>query len=227
MWAVVIFFRLPGFAVARLAIGLEISATSLTLAGLAVTALIALAAAFLPVPSALWSIAVLAGVFQILDCADGTVARATGTTSLRGRFLDFASDILWRSTCLAAIGHVADRTAAGASPSWLAIGLLAGGCATYARLIRCYLDALPGRDAKAGDMPRYRPTPGNLAFSFLSGLDQIIPLIAVAAWTFGQLEAVLIGAAVYHGADVLIAGLATFGTLADRDRSQRNGGDVP
>jgi phosphatidylglycerophosphate synthase len=227
MWAVVVFFRLPGFAVARLAISHGISATSLTLLGFAITVLIALAGAFLPVPTALWVIAGLAVAFQILDCADGTVARATGTASLRGLFLDFASDILWRATCLAAIGHVADRLSPGATPFWLAIGLMAGLCATYARLIRCYVDALPTGNVQAGDLRRYRPTLGNLAFSFLSGLDQIIPVIALAAWAFGWLEALMVFTVIYHGADVLIAGQTAYRTLGARDRPKIKGGDAP
>ena len=53
MWAVVVFFRLPGFVVAWVAITLGISASYLTLLGLATTVLIALAGVFLPVPAAL------------------------------------------------------------------------------------------------------------------------------------------------------------------------------
>jgi phosphatidylglycerophosphate synthase len=217
MWAVVVFFRLPGFVVAWVAITLGISATRLTLLGLASTVLIALAGVFLPVPAALVVIAVLAACFQILDCADGTVARATGTASLTGRFLDFASDILWRATCLATLGHVADRISPDATPAWLAIGLMAGFCATYARLMRCYVDTLPGADDAAGKTPTFRPTFGNLAFAFLSGLDQIIPLIAVAAWAFGALEMLLIFALIYHGADMLLAVQRAYATLQVRD----------
>jgi|GEM_PF-2268392 len=227
MWAVVVFFRLPGFAVARIAIALGIPATCLTLLGLISTILIALAAVLLPVSAALWCILVFAVIFQIIDCADGTVARATGTTSLRGRFLDFASDILWRATCLAALGHVADRMSPDTTPSWMAVGLVAGFCATYARLMRCYVDAFAPDDAQAGNLPRYRPTLGNLTFSFLSGLDQIIPVIAVAAWTFGWLDVVLIGTVIYHGADVLLAGKAAYGTFAARDRRRIETGDTP
>lgn len=217
MWAVVVFFRLPGFVVAWLAIAVGISATQLTILGLATTVLIALASVFLPLPMALVVLVVLAVCFQVLDCADGTVARATGTASLTGRFLDFASDILWRATCLAALGHVADRLAPGATPAWLAVGIMAGFCATYARLIRSYVVTLPGADEGAGGAPTFRPTFGNLAFAFLSGLDQIIPMIALAAWAFGALELLLIFALIYHCADMLLAVRGAYATLRARD----------
>lgn len=210
MWGVVVFFRLPGFAVAWLALRLGIPAITLTLFGLVTTGLIALVSLVLPVPLAMAAIAGLAVWFQILDCADGTVARASGNSSLAGGFADFASDILWRAVCLAAVGTVADRIAPGAAVSGLAIGLLAGFCATFARLMRSHARALTGTD----EGPATRLNPGGLAFAFLSGLDQLFALIALFAYAAGWLDALMIGAAIYHGLDAGIAALGGFRKLA-------------
>jgi hypothetical protein len=94
---------------------------------------------------------------------------------------------------------------------------MAGFCATYARLIRSYVVTLPGADDGAGGAPTFRPKFGNLAFAFLSGLDQIIPMIALAAWAFGALELMLIFALIYHGADMLLAVRGAYATLRARD----------
>ncbi len=224
MWAVVLLFRLPGFLVAKLAIFLGLSANCLTVSGLGVTLLIALACVFLPAAAAIPVIAALAVCFQVLDCADGTVARATGTASLAGRFFDFATDILWRATCLAAIGHVADGLAPGAAPSWLAIGLGAGFCATYARLMRVYVKGLPVPAGPAPGPARPRqPRQLLLAapYAFLSGLDEIFALIALAAWAYGGLGVVMGAAVIYHGVDAVIA--ACEGLAALRAADRRNG----
>jgi phosphatidylglycerophosphate synthase len=215
MWGVVLFFRLPGFLVAKAAIFLGISATYLTSSGLVITASIAAAAIFLPSSSAVPAMAALAACFQIVDCADGTVARATGTASLSGRFLDFASDILCRAVCLAAFGLVADGDIPGASPSWLAVGLIAGFCATYARLIRSYAKTLP-----AETMPGARGTSRLLVtapYAFLSGLDQLFPFLAFLAWAYGWLDILLVCAAIYHAADAVIAVCTTIASLRASD----------
>jgi phosphatidylglycerophosphate synthase len=215
MWGVVVFFRLPGFLLAKAAIFLGVSAIGLTSFGLLITALIAASAGFLPAASALPAIAALAACFQIIDCADGTVARATGTASVLGRFLDFASDVLWRVVCLAAVGQVADGHMPGASPSWLAVGLIAGFCATYARLIRSYSKSLP-----AGPMPAPRGSPRpfvNAPYAFLSGLDQLFPFIALFAWAGGWLDILLVCTAIYHAADAVIAGCTVFMSLRAPD----------
>ncbi len=224
MWGVVVFFRLPGFLVAKAAIFLGVSATCLTSSGFLITALIAASASFLPASSALLAIAALAAGFQIIDCADGTVARATGTASLSGRFLDFASDVLWRVVCLAAIGQVADGHMPGASPSWLAVGLIAGFCATYARLIRSYAKSLPARPkAAAGGTARpFVAAP----YAFLSGLDQLFPFLAVLASAYGSLHILLACATIYHAADAVIAGWTILSDLHAGDRRAETPADI-
>lgn len=228
MWGVVLFFRLPGFLLAKIAISFGVSATSITVFGFVATFLTAVASVVLPASTAIPAIALLATCFQILDCADGTIARATGTVSHAGRFLDFSSDLLSRAVCLAAIGHVVDGFAPGVAPSCLAVGLCAGFCATYARLMRCYVGTLSAGTDPAPGVSGGRSIlhmPMAMIYGFLSGLDQLFPLLALLAWPYGHLKLLLMCGLVYHAVDAALAGVAGVLALRAADRqSYRAGG---
>jgi phosphatidylglycerophosphate synthase len=202
-WGVAVLFRPFGLVLAWIALGLGVSATALTLLGLALTVLLAIAVAFLPAGAVLPVIALQAAIYQILDHADGPLARATQTQTAAGGFLDFASDIAWRAVVLAAIGHGLDRLEPGAAPSWLAVGLAAGLCATFARLLRSHgQPASPFKATRLG--------PGGIVFAFLSGLDQLVPFLALIAWSIGWLGPFLWGVLIYHAADALGAWVARY-----------------
>lgn len=204
-WGSAVFYRLPAFALASVAARLGLTPNQLTLAAMVLIPAIALSAWGLAAAPAMLAITGLAILFNILDCADGTLARATGTGSLRGRYRDFASDILYRNTAYASYGLVADHIWPGASVPWLAVGLCCGILATYARVNRLYAEKLfAAQPPEGAAAARRRTGPFDIAFSLLSGLDTLLPLIAFAAWSAGVLWAALVWFLLYTLGDALV-----------------------
>lgn len=223
MWGSVVLYRLPGFLLARLATAVGLSATTLTIAGFAMTLAMAMAAVALPAPNAMVLIAILATCFQIIDCADGSVARAMGTESLNGQFLDFASDVLGRCVHLASIGHVAGALMHEPSQAYLVLGLVSALCALYGNLLRRFQATLTAHSARrptASAPPAFWVKVTKGFHSFLSGLDELVPLLALLAWMGGWLSPFLIAVFLYHAGDVLISGVTCFLKLQAADRGK-------
>jgi phosphatidylglycerophosphate synthase len=201
-WGSVVFYRLPAFVVAWAMVPLGVTPNQLTFAGALLIPLIAAAAWFLSPDHAMPVITVLALAFNVLDCADGPLARATGRSSLSGRYMDFAADILYRNTAYAVYGLIADRIWPGSSFPWLAVGLCCAVFVTYARVNRLYGEKLfPKQESKE---PHGRGA-SDVAFGFVSGIDTLLPVLAVIAWAAGLLWAALIWFLLYTLADAVIA----------------------
>ena len=213
-WGSVVFYRLPAFALARIAIACSVGAMALTYLGIVLIALIATLAWMLPPQTALpWMIAASIA-FNILDCADGPLARATNTTSRTGAYLDFASDVFYRNVMLASVGLVADRLAPGATFPWLAVGLICGSLTTYARLNRSYIQKHMNVQSIAA-----KPSRGtaDLIYNFLSGLDTLLPILTLLAWMLGFLEILLIWLLLYTSIDAAIAVIQNYRLLSKQD----------
>ena len=201
-WGSAIFYRTPAFVLARLAIAVGLSPSALTLTGLLMTLAMPLIAWKATPDVALPWVIVLAVLYNIFDCADGPVARATKASSAAGAYLDVTVDVFYRAVCLGTLGWMA-------GPASFALGLMAGLCATYARLNRLEFER------RARKPSSEKPSAGYMAlvFSGLSGLDTLMPILALLAWALGHLPALMIGLFIYHGADALIAVLEAYFTL--------------
>jgi phosphatidylglycerophosphate synthase len=201
-WGSLVFYRLPAFGLAWALLPLGATPNQFTIAGLLTIPAIALAAWFLPPGTAMAVVTVLALAFNVLDCADGALARATGKSSLSGRYMDFAADVLYRNIAYASYGLIADRMWPGAAFPWLAVGLACGMLATYARLNRLYARKL-FPEADTDEVPTLRSA-SDLAFSFLSGLDTLLPLIALLAWAAGDLTLAMLWFLLFTLGDALV-----------------------
>ena len=199
-WGSLVFYRLPAFVLVWAMVPLGATANQLTLAGLLLIPLIAAAAWFLTPEHAMPVVTVLALGFNVLDCADGPLARATGRSSLSGRYMDFAADILYRNVAYASYGLIADRIWPGASFPWLGVGLCCGILATYTRVNRLYAEKLFPKTQTPGPARR---SAFDVVFSFLSGIDTLLPLLAVAAWASGLLWAAMAWFLLYTLADTV------------------------
>lgn len=190
-WGSVVFYRWPAFVLAWAAAPRGITPTQLTAAGALMVPLIALSAWFLAPSQAMVAVLLLGLLFNVIDCADGTLARATGTSSVSGRYLDFATDIAYRVTTYASLGLIADHVWPGAAFPWVAVGLCCGLLGIYARVNRIYADGLWAETMPETTEPKPaapgRRTGFDMAFSFLSGLDTLLPLLAFLAWAAGLL----------------------------------------
>lgn len=172
-WVNAAIHRLPAFAVAWGAARLGLSPTALTLASGLIALALPLAAAFLPMPFAAILVCVLGYLFQVLDCADGTLARATGRTSEAGARIDFLIDMAQWGLLYLAIGLLADRTL-GTGFQWTALACAAAWMRLYARTVR---DALP----KGRDEPESRPLAVNeIPEAAIAGISGAIPFLALA-----------------------------------------------
>lgn len=201
-WGSVVFYRVPGFAVAWSMARLGATPNQLTLAGMVLIPSMALAAWFLPPQQAVPVVTVLALAFNVLDCADGPLARALNRSSLSGRYMDAAADIFYRNTAYACYGVIADRIWPGAAFPWLAVGLCCAVLVTYARVNRLYGEKLFPKSTETG-RPRRRNA-FDVAFSILSGFDTLLPVIAFVAWEGGMLWAALVWFLLYTLGDAVV-----------------------
>lgn len=210
-WGSVVFYRVPAFLLAFLLAPLGITPNTVTVVGALLIPAIALAAWFLDPAQAIVVITILGLAFNVLDCTDGVLARALNLSSVTGRYIDFAADILFRITTYASLGLVADRMWPGAAFPWLAVGLCCGLLSVYARVNRLFADEL-FQDEAAQDQPPEPPVVETgkkrsalgIAFSVLSGLDTLLPLIAFLAWQGGLLREALVWFLIYTAGDSVL-----------------------
>jgi phosphatidylglycerophosphate synthase len=206
-WGLVLLYRPLAFLIAPIPLFLGMPASLVTVLSLVI-------ALSLPVAALTWGLlplALLAFLGPLLDCVDGTVARASQTVSRTGHYLDFITDIVYRACFYAAIGLLARDVAwlqGWAVPGALAAALLA----IMARLCRVYAERLTGaapygRDKSAGSVVGW-------LFSFISGLDSLLPLAVLALGFAGWLGWLVLWLLFYSALDFLYTQIATLRRLA-------------
>ncbi len=208
-WGAVLLYRPLSFLLTPPLVALGIGATTVT----AVSCLLALALPIVALTGGVVWLAAVAVVFSVLDCVDGNIARITATTSRRGQYADFITDVVYRVAMYLSIGLL---VAPGAVEGWWPLGaapglaLAAALLAVAARLSRVYVEQDMGAgnpyEAKA-DAASQGGAPGPLArvvdglFPFVSGIDPLLPLIVLGAGLFGELEWVLVWLLAYSALD--------------------------
>ena len=167
---------------------------------------------------AIWIVAAAATAWMVLDCIDGNIARVTETSSLFGRYLDSATDIIFRGSLYIAIGILID-TGARQGHSGLAICLAAGYAAMAARFCRLYYDQLTGTNVYAESTDQIDRTglaPGRILFAFLSGIDRLVPLMVFFAAYWHRLQWVAWYLLIYGLADLALSQLGILQNLRAR-----------
>jgi phosphatidylglycerophosphate synthase len=207
-WAAALLYRPVAILAAPALLRLGVPATGVTLAALLlVLGLPAMAWAWGAVPVALAAI-----LIGMLDCLDGTIARASGSVSRSGHYLDFLTDIVFRASFYAAIGLVAAR----AAPHWLAglslpLALVAALLAIAARLCRVYAEKLTGSAPYGEPVKRDLST---LAFSLVSGMDGLTPLIVLLLTVTGGMGWLVLWLVFYSALDFLYTQVATLSRMS-------------
>lgn len=189
-WAMTLFSRQPGFVVAWVALKLGISANMITLMSLVVTLALPVVAYGLPLPVAGIVVFAMAMTHQVFDCADGTVARVSGTASDHGGRFDFLVDMLHWGTLYASIGLLADQQFE-SFWMWTALGLLAGWLRLLARVFR---DSVPTSKLDDPDAP-----PPPFVVMVFGGLSGLIPFLALLG---GNLHLGIFALLIYSALDV-------------------------
>ena len=212
-WAVAVLYRLPSlWLVARL-VPTGISPTAVTLAALPVALAMPLAALLLPPGFAVLGTVLLAVAFQILDCADGGLARATGRSSSKGAALDFVIDMAQWGLFYTSIGILADRMAGAGEATglfWTVLALVAAWLRLYARVAR---DARPASPAADAAPPPQETAPGGLIVlteRMVAGMSGALPIFLGIAALTGALPAMVVFVLVYALLDVGDAVWASF-----------------
>lgn len=172
-WAIALLYRVPSLPLVWLAVRVGLGPTTVTLAALALALTMPLQALVLAPGYAGLTLAFSGVLFQILDCADGTLARVTGQASRRGADLDFLTDMAQWALLYLAIGILADRTLGGGW-GWTAVAAGAAWLRLFARLVR---DTLTDDRLQSHTRPVHLR---ELPVIFVTGLSGLIPFLALA-----------------------------------------------
>ena len=195
-WAMALLYRRPGvlFALGFARLGWH---------PIHITVLAFILALSMPVQAWVWPIWVspylvfLSGVvFQILDCADGTLARRTNQASDLGGDLDFLVDMAQWFLLYSAIGILADRTL-DTGFAWTTVAVFAAWARLMARVIRDRLNTSVNdgpTELRLSDYPSL----------FIGGISGLIPFLALCG---GLLHWAVVALLIYALLDI-IEGLA-------------------
>jgi hypothetical protein len=193
-WGAALLYRPLSYPIALWLIRRSVGPTAVTLAGL----VLALALPVLALAGGYMALSIAALCCGIIDCVDGNIARATGTVSGRGQYLDFVTGIAFRVSFYAAIGLLAGSGA-------VAVGLLAALLAVGARLCRDHAEPLVGRRvfAKEREAPPRAARWSDYVFPFASGVEPLLPLFVFAAGYWAAMDWVIGWLMVYSTLDFL------------------------
>jgi len=201
-WASALIYRPLSILVTPMFLAAGFSARMVTMLSLAIGLALPLIACFSGPSGGFW-VAGLATVWVMLDCVDGNIARVTNSASKAGHYFDFVTDVVFRGSFYAAIGLLADASAGGGFAR-LALCLLAGYVAMAARFCRLFHARDSGVDIYEEGATQDRPhTPTQMLFSFLSGIDRLLPLMVLASMLLGRFDAVVGFLVIYSGLDFL------------------------
>jgi phosphatidylglycerophosphate synthase len=200
-WGSALIYRPIGLTLAWLLSATGITPNAVTATGALLLPLMVVAAILCQPVTALAIVVVLAIIYQILDCTDGSLARTTGQVSVTGHYWDLVTDLAYRGCIYVTVGYLADQIYPWPFPvSHMSFMALAAWLAVLARLARQSLDRLA--PAEKSD----QRTAGAFTFySFLSGLDTLFPPLVAVASAAGMLSFYVAWIVFYSFADVIIA----------------------
>jgi len=196
-WGAAVFYRWISFFISALFIKCGVSANTVT--GISIILCLLLPLVLLVNPDEAYIYLALGGfTIAILDCVDGNIARVTNTTSAKGQYIDFIADIFYRTSLYATLGFIVQ---AAYSNDFFMIRfagffcLMAAILAVTARLCRIYVEKrFPDvRPAGSGnDQGSLAHNIKSYIFSFVSGLDHLLPIFILIAGIYGMLFWVMI-----------------------------------
>lgn len=207
-WGAIILYRWLSFYIAALFIRLGLSANAVSIAVIIFCMLLPLSLLFSP-----GTAAVILGLFGIviavLDCVDGNIARATNSTSMKGQYIDFIADILYRIFLYTTLGFIIQ---AGSADDYIMlkgaafICLVAALLAVTARLCRIYAEKR-FTDARTVDTLHESNNAGgsitSRIYSFVSGLDHLLPVFILFAGIYDMLAWIMAWIFIYSLLDFL------------------------
>ncbi|NMD08988.1 MAG: CDP-alcohol phosphatidyltransferase family protein [Phyllobacteriaceae bacterium] len=210
-WGSTLLYRPLGLVLAHLLSATRVTPNAVTAVGAILLPCMVLAMLILHPATALAVVLVLSLIYLILDCTDGTLARATGQVSVAGHYWDLVTDLVYRGVLYSTVGYLADQLVPWSfSLSQAAAMAVAAWAATIARLARYNLDRLAPTAAPGTTAEKFT------VFSFLSGLDTLFPLLAAGAWALDSLPGFVAWIVIYSLGDAVASLLEAHGRLGNR-----------
>ena len=203
-WGSALIYRPAGLILAWLLSATSITPSAVTATGALLLPLMIAVLYFCQPPTALVIVLALAIIYLILDCTDGSLARATGQVSVSGHYWDLVTDLAYRGCIYGSVGYLADQIYPWPFPvSHMSCMAFAAWLALLARLARASLDRLapPGTGENDGQNGAASFT----VYSFLSGLDTLLPPLTAIAAYLGVLSIYVAWIVFYSFADVFVA----------------------
>lgn len=213
-WAIALMFRVPSQFLAWLFLKLGLTPLHVTAMGFLIALSVPVFTVWLPLHIAIWAIVGLGALFQMFDCADGTMARVSGQSSVLGADMDYLVDMFYYGCLYVSVGLIADRTL-DTGTFWALLGAVAVSGRYLARLVREQIKKRIG-EGKPGPF-KLSDLPG----SFMAGLSGLIPFGALAG---SHTSWVIIALLVYSAMDIVDAFLPMrkppYRDLAGREEEQ-------
>ncbi|WP_299348170.1 CDP-alcohol phosphatidyltransferase family protein [uncultured Shimia sp.] len=185
-WAIAFLFRVPSQLFVWVFLRLGWTPLMVTGLGFVLSLIMPALAVWLPLTLAVWSVVILGALFQILDCADGTLARATGRSSVFGADMDYLVGMFHYICIYASVGLIADRYLE-TGTFWALMGVVAVAGRLLARLVREQIKK------RIGEGPPGPFRMSDLPGAFVSGLSGLIPFgVLAGSYTSWVIVALLV-----------------------------------
>ncbi len=173
-WSMAVLYRIPSLPLVWVFLRIGVTPVQVSLAALVLALSLPVQAVLWPLAFAPFAVFFCAVLCELMDCADGTLARLTGRASTAGRDLDFVVDMTHWGLLYAALGLIADRMAGGGF-GWTALAMTAAWARLLARVVRDRLNGGGIEETLA------KPPKGAVEFALvaLAGMSGLIPFFAL------------------------------------------------
>ncbi len=213
-WGAALFYRPLSLVLTWPLARFGVPPIAVTILGLLLLPVIALFAVEAAPAAAVPVVCILGALFCVLDCTDGALARALRRESKFGHYVDLSSDLMYRPVIYAALGHLADRLSDSSQSVSLTVALAAAWLALFARMLRLYYKSLLPQPTTAAQHIAVKATPLiGKAYLALSGIDTLLPFLALVLWWVGALPWLFIWLLIYSAADAAYAHVMTLWAL--------------
>lgn len=215
-WGSVI-FRPIAIVVAFPLARLGVSPMAVTIAAYLLLPIIAIASVVTTPPTALLVVCMLGILYCVLDCVDGTLARALKRESKFGYYADLSSDLLYRPVIYSALGHITDRITHASKWTWLSLALAAAWLALFARVSRLYKEMLkPRKTSTDRHAAINKKSVLEVIYNALSGIDILLPFISLTLYWWNVLPQLIVWLLIYSAADAVYSQTMTMLDLRSR-----------
>jgi phosphatidylglycerophosphate synthase len=204
-WGTLVAYRPVAIVLAWPLCRVGVPPIAVTVTAFGLLPLIATVAIIASPTKAILGLCALGVLYWVVDCIDGTIARALGLESKFGYYADLSTDLLYRVVFYGALGHVADRLTASGSSALLSVALMAAWLSLFARIASLYGERLSPRPVSPARQSCDHASVFSWIHLAISGIDALLPFTALAFWWFDVLPLLPFWLLIYGAADAVHA----------------------